>query len=372
MLQFCGLTHRCAEWAELQRLYAFSMTSEHPQWDEYQMRLKAEQNEKDEKARIEAEIQEWGAQEATELVKEMESAMATATRSAFEGLQAVVERATASLDTMNKRSVALEVRSTLTDPLHGAKDKLRALKAEVAGDVYEAATARMRLALVANELEGLSEVLKEAGDLDERFEDISGDIADVLAPFGEVRKQVEDAAVALQGAMEDDALTESLQGMGKPELLAHATLCRETRQRLEVAEAELEELRAYKKDKEAEQQAAAHRVAASAASLPSIIGKALQRQITYTGPRLKHSSKQISYTCGGVSAEVFCQAFRTSGKTASVSGEELGVRGKSLRYGAMLDLVGFVNIRLSGDQLTATAKYSMGSGGGFGFGGFRW
>ena len=58
------------------------MTPEHPQWDEYQMRLKAEQNEKDEKARIEAEIQEWGAQEATELVKEMESAMAMATRSA--------------------------------------------------------------------------------------------------------------------------------------------------------------------------------------------------------------------------------------------------------------------------------------------------
>ena len=48
------------------------------------------------------------------------------------------------------------------------------------------------------------------------------------------------------------------------------------------------------------------------------------------------------------------------------------MRGKSLRYGAMLDLVGFVNIRLSGDQLTATAKYSMGSGGGFRFGGFRW
>ena len=51
------------------------MTSEHPQWDEYQMRLKAEQNEKDEKARIEAEIQEWGAQEATELVKEMALAL---------------------------------------------------------------------------------------------------------------------------------------------------------------------------------------------------------------------------------------------------------------------------------------------------------
>ena len=55
-----------------------------------------------------------------------------------------------------------------------------------------------------------------------------------------------------------------------------------------------------------------------------------------------------------------------------VSGEELGVRGKSLRYGAMLDLMGFVNIPLSGGQLAATAKYSMGSGGGFRFGGFRW
>ena len=53
-------------------------------------------------------------------------------------------------------------------------------------------------------------------------------------------------------------------------------------------------------------------------------------------------------------------------------GEELGVRGKSLRYGAMLDLMGFVNIPLSGGQLAATAKYSMGSGGGFRFGGFRW
>ena len=78
-----------------------------------------------------------------------------------------------------------------------------------------------------------------------------------------------------------------------------------------------------------------------------------------TGPRLKKALPPSRF-------------LRQNRQRASVSGEELGVRGKSLRYGAMLDLMGFVNIPLSGGQLAATAKYSMGSGGGFRFGGFRW
>ena len=45
-------------------------------------------------------------------------------------------------------------------------------------------------------------------------------------------------------------------------------------------------------------------VAATAASLPATIGRALQRQITYTGPRLKHSAKKITVgaTCSNGNA----------------------------------------------------------------------
>ena len=98
----------------------------------------------------------------------------------------------------------------------------------------------------------------------------------------------------------------------------------------------------------------------------------------------------MQYSCGGVSQEVFSAAFgvgpttkygarpnasRFSGHAkgahrkrsfvaaaASVDGDTLGVRGKTLRYGSDMSLTGMVNVRLSGEQLTASASYMIGGG----------
>ena len=57
---------------------------------------------------------------------------------------------------------------------------------------------------------------------------------------------------------------------------------------------------------------------------------------------------------------VFQAAFQgVRGASVVVAGGALGVRGKSLRYGAYLDLVGGVTIKLTGSTLTAKAAYTM-------------
>lgn len=38
------------------------------------------------------------------------------------------------------------------------------------------------------------------------------------------------------------------------------------------------------------------------------------------------------------------------------------MRGKTLRYGSDMSLTGMVNVRLSGEQLTASASYMIGGG----------
>ena len=87
--------------------------------------------------------------------------------------------------------------------------------------------------------------------------------------------------------------------------------------------------------------------------------RALQSQLVYY-QGLKYTSKTISYTCGGVSDAVFQAAFQgVRGASVVVAGGALGVRGKSLRYGAYLDLVGGVTIKLTGSTLTAKAAYTM-------------
>ena len=121
-------------------------------------------------------------------------------------------------------------------------------------------------------------------------------------------------------------------------------------------------LRKFKNEAFAKAARADARAGASAAVLPRTIGKALQSQLVYTGRHLKRKRQSISYTCDGVDRAVFEKAFNVGSgtTTARMSGSALGVQGKWLRYGALLDLVGDVTVQLSDDgTLFARASYSM-------------
>ena len=75
---------------------------------------------------------------------------------------------------------------------------------------------------------------------------------------------------------------------------------------------------------------------------------------------LKYSTKAISYTTGGVTQAIMDKAFNAGGRsTIEVDGYGLGIRGKALRYGAMLGLVKPVTLSLKGDTFTAKSAYSM-------------
>ena len=57
---------------------------------------------------------------------------------------------------------------------------------------------------------------------------------------------------------------------------------------------------------------------------------------------------------------IFDKAFSAGGRTTlEMDGYSLGIRGKSLRYGAMTHLIKPVTLTLKGDTFTAKSAYSM-------------
>jgi hypothetical protein len=82
------------------------------------------------------------------------------------------------------------------------------------------------------------------------------------------------------------------------------------------------------------QQAQANKNASIAEGLKAEICSHMKKQMKYDA-KLKFGYQTESYRRGGVTPEMFQQAFGTTGKTATIAGSSVGF--KSLRYGASLE-----------------------------------
>ena len=173
-----------------------------------------------------------------------------------------------------------------------------------------------------------------------------------------VKRDLDSALKRARDATADAALCATLASADQAALLAHAADFRDRAECIEQQNADLHELRQFKKEADRKEQLAAAQTASTAASLPTTVARALKSQMLYV-QGLKHRSLNISYQQGGVTLDIFKAAFGASGSNHSVTASSLNINGKSLRYGASLEILGAVKLKLVGTQFTAQASYTM-------------
>ena len=174
------------------------------------------------------------------------------------------------------------------------------------------------------------------------------------APLLKSLKEAKAQADQFHELKSEGALVAKLRSATDEELLRHV---KEHRRLL----AQVGELNVIKRQKETEderQREAEERELYKADGLQYEITKALSKQMKYTGPNQKYKGTRITYQRGGVSEKVFAKAFKVAvgKKKATIEGHEVGY--KTLRYGAHLEC-GEVTVKLSGEDLTATASYHL-------------
>lgn len=175
---------------------------------------------------------------------------------------------------------------------------------------------------------------------------------------------------SLSSAAADETLVEQLRGADSAALYAHVKKVREGEEERSKIQAELDTFRAEKRavdEKRAAAEAAAlasaaaeeARSLAGAAALPSEVGRALQKQMTYV-QGIKHCDLDISYHRGGVTQAAFAAAFGTEVgiKEVTAQAHQLGISTKALSYGGGLHCRP-ITLRLHGTTLSASAKYGM-------------
>ena len=311
--------------------------------------------EVDEAASVRAANARWATDAAATILAQLETATSAATPGDFAALELAVTAAGATFSACV--SHASEPLPELAQALARARASLAEHKSAAAGDRAAAVVAACEAAVAANTPAALGGADAAAAAWLQTFGDIAP--ADAKERVEGARASGERAATALRDAAADDELVASLRDADESALRAHAAEVRELRESVEQLQADAEQLRREQAAAAAAQRSADAAATATAARLPGEIGRALQSQLVYY-QGLKYTSKTISYTCGGVSDAVFQAAFQgVRGASVVVAGGALGVRGKSLRYGAYLDLVGGVTIKLTGSTLTAKAAYTM-------------
>ncbi len=148
-------------------------------------------------------------------------------------------------------------------------------------------------------------------------------------------------------------LTETLKGATDKQLhehvIAHVELLNQVQKMTEMEK----ELSIFRKQQEAQKE----KDEMSALSIKDEICRGLHKQMVYTNPSLKHKKKSISFTRQGVSKHMFAKAFGIPEGTVkfTFSGNDVG--SKSLRYSSLW--CDEVNVRLSGETLTASSKYGF-------------
>jgi hypothetical protein len=232
-------------------------------------------------------------------------------------------------------------------PFKAARTKLHACKEVVAIQQAEETAARLRAAIASRDAQQLDHAMSDASAWVTEFAAFSSATlksALILAKRTVAELEAEELASTFAAEIRDmdDAL-----------LNAHAA-------RFQSLEAEVARLRPVVEETQRANEEQLRTQAYRASSLPDEIRRALNKQIVYTNSGLKFKAKAISYTCGGVSQNVFMEAFGASSgsKTVTKSAGDLGISSKGLRYGASLEC-SHVTIRLSGDTLTAKSSYSL-------------
>lgn len=175
-------------------------------------------------------------------------------------------------------------------------------------------------------------------------------LSDLELALSEAKEQL----TTFEDSIAAKSLVAKLKSANDADLAAHA----KEHQELLRIKAEYDVIQSRRVAEEAAKRQAEEKELSRAFGIPSEITSALKKQMVYTGSSLKYSSKNISYKRGGVTPKVFAKAFDVpeGTKKATIRGYDVGY--KSLRYGASLSCSD-VAVKLVGEELTATASYSM-------------
>lgn len=174
------------------------------------------------------------------------------------------------------------------------------------------------------------------------------------APLLAALSAAQDQLTSFEDSIASKALIAKLKSASDADLAAHA----KEHQELLRIKAKYDAIQSRRAAEEATKRQAEEKELGLAHAIESEITSALKKQMVYTNSSLKYSSKKISYKRGGVTPKVFARAFGVPEGTKKATIEGYLVGSKSLRYGAHLSCSD-VTVKLVGEELTATASYSM-------------